>query len=528
MLAYVKCMVLTCLGSYPFLVPVTTGLQNSAFEACTDAPCVFISFFGAPGLPASTRANLRSSANITAQPSSWLNMLSLPLYVSVQNGLGLQAVGAHLSFIEASPLLHMAIPSLISSRVSSAGHGEFPSNKHATSEYCERQSTRDGIQNHLQEGYSRMVYVCCILLWTGLKIIHDWAVLCGLDERVTIRIGWASWIFQALACVSIFLWAAGAVQVFISTSGERTKGLACYYQLKDASALVILFTPFLLLYTTEAKLQSLYRSQIVGDYLYAVMYDVPFRIASAVNPSNPAGSLLAVGYSGDPDRPYAAQPQPMASESALTLRVFAQCRIWTTLGFLRRWIWTFAVNCVLATISSGPLFRRLVGVALMQEWGADVFGAVKLATLLATLAAPAMAIAYVYASPFQVVKDSSRQNELPCLALCCCCPFCPLFWRFWLGLSSFYSAGCICAAFWSPPIDIPSHSWTWASHGIPLLVFTYASAQNFAQLERQRLLEQAHKPEYSRLPLSQYDTSTDSSDSSSLEQECIIRVSPRM
>ena len=82
LLAYVKCMVLTCLGSYPFLVPVTTGLQNSAFEACTDAPCIFISFFGAPGLPASTAANLeRSSANVTAQPSSWLSRLSLPLYL---------------------------------------------------------------------------------------------------------------------------------------------------------------------------------------------------------------------------------------------------------------------------------------------------------------------------------------------------------------------------------------------------------------------------------------------------------------
>ena len=348
----------------------------------------------------------------------------------------------------------------------------------------------------IAEGYSRMVYVCCILLWTGLKIIHDWALLCGLDERVTIRIGWASWIFQAIACVSIFLWASGAVQVFISTSAERTKeGLACYYQLKDASALVILSTPFLLLYTTEAKLQSLYRSQIVGDYLYAVMYDVPFRIARAVSPLNPAGSLLAVGYSGDPDCPHAVQPQHTAPGPVEgVLQAFA---------ILRSWTWMFAVNCIIATVSSGPLFRRLVGVALMQEWGMDIFGAVKLATLVATFAAPAMAIV------FFCILLYGNNIDVPKAVHLLCCPCFPYFWMIWLGTSSFYSAGRICAAFWNPPDDILGDSWTSAWHGIPLLVFTYFSAGQLGQWERMKIEQQARKPKYSRLPLSENDTSTD-------------------
>mmetsp|Transcript_28275 Transcript_28275/g.66447 ORF Transcript_28275/g.66447 Transcript_28275/m.66447 type:complete len:97 (-) Transcript_28275:201-491(-) len=63
--------------------------------------------------------------------------------------------------------------------------------------------------------------------------------------------------------------------------------------------LLVLLTPCVLLWTARSKLKSLKLALVHGDYLYAVSYDVPFRVVKATAPHHPTASLLTVGVRGD-------------------------------------------------------------------------------------------------------------------------------------------------------------------------------------------------------------------------------------
>eukprot|EP00913_Durusdinium_trenchii_P023749 g22304.t1 len=262
--------------------------------------CSFIRFFSSPDRPASSVGNLilslGSSAaiehlqvdmNSTSDPGrsdvEELNFFQrgLPLIVSAWNGHDLQASAPQLSIASfpAATLFGLAewssaLAMKMEPRPQPNSPSPLPSSKNVPEGYCEDPDTREEIPNFLDDCYSPVIYLWGIILWTSLKILHDWAMLCGFREGFTLWIGlepglresrdqWlASWLCQATACVSAFLWAASSMDVFTADIGN---GSACYYQLGGLDRALAVGLAFLLLMTTESKLQNLELSILHGD-----------------------------------------------------------------------------------------------------------------------------------------------------------------------------------------------------------------------------------------------------------------------
>ena len=455
---YLKCMMLTGLTSYPFVAVFIQSRKAADYVACTEeAPCCFIRYFGTSDIPATTVFNVeRSAANITSPAFGWSSWL--PMYVSVENGHGLRAASPTLSFFSSIPLLYAYLPAVFSFQVAKVA--ALASNQHATQEYCQEPASLDSLHDHLGGGPCRNISLACVLLWTLLKIAHDWALLSGkVEERLTLKIGIASWIFQAIACVSAFLWAVGAAEVFISTSVEREiAGLACYYKLHAANVLLTVAPACLLWYTAQSKLTSLMLSVLHGDYLYAIVYDVPFRVVHATAPLHPTSSLLTIGLHGDRHRAPAPRPQLNSDEKRemfYLLRKF-------------RFAWIFTQHAIIATVASGPLFCMVMAVATTQEWSFQVMGVVKCATLLAAFAPLGLCLRFSYSARYwqhKMIKGDfgAILSDLS--------PLRDLFWYLFLWPCGISSTMQVVPAFWHPRDDVLKECWTWSFHGIAVFVF---------------------------------------------------------
>ena len=272
---------------------------------------------------------------------------------------------------------------------------------------------------------------------------------------MTLKVGIASWAFQSAACISAFLWAAGACEVFVSTS---TSGPACYYQLPHAAVLLTFIPACLLLYATHSKLISLMLSVFHGDYLYAVTYDVPFRIVHATAPSHPTGSLLTVGLHGDDGLPEAPPPQLSCEQ---------KCELYHLLRTGRA-VWIFLQHTIIATVASGPLFRKLMSVSVEQEWSFHVMGAAKCFTVLAAIAPLALCLRFSYSANFW--RRAVAQGAL-CDILRDMSPLSDLFWYLGMWLCGVASTLHVAPQFWHDGADILQESWIWSFHGIAAFVF---------------------------------------------------------
>lgn len=146
-----------------------------------------------------------------------------------------------------------------------------------------------GIINPLDKSWCRVIYMWFIALWSMCKILHDWLLLAGCHEYLTLRVGCASMFFQLMAVSTAFLWSMGAVEVF---AAELTpEACACYYVLPELEAILAIGTPMLLFLNAVKKLETVHRAPLVGDYLYYQQrltrlqvsrrgrYELPFRLA---------------------------------------------------------------------------------------------------------------------------------------------------------------------------------------------------------------------------------------------------------
>ncbi|CAE6968856.1 Myo9a [Symbiodinium sp. CCMP2592] len=335
--AFLECAVLTLLGSYPFAAVMLKEHDPDQYEACgPEGQCTFIRFLGSHGLPETSFSALNRSNDVkfnfknNTAVRTWAP--GSPTFVTVRNGLGVEAASPppldfflHLqaavrgseSFfslwyalvVNSGPLCifytYPASPAALANVWSSKE--EFACTQEVDHTYCDSPGVRAHIHNHLRAGFSRLACLVCIGMWTLLKIVHDGALLGGVHESRTMLIGIVAWCFQAGAAMLSMLWAAGAAQVFTS-SGSEDKCRACYYQLGEMDILLVVLTPCLLYWTARSKLRSLRLALVHGDYLYAVSYDVPFRIVSATARQRPTASLLAVSVCGDRSLSQEGQP----------------------------------------------------------------------------------------------------------------------------------------------------------------------------------------------------------------------------
>ena len=114
MLQYLKCMVLTCLASYPFVAVFIQERRSSDYMACSkEEACCFIRYFGTSDLPATTAANIELSSAIIATPA-FRGLQWLPMYVSVRNGEDFHAAAPQVSFANSIPLLYACLPAAFS------------------------------------------------------------------------------------------------------------------------------------------------------------------------------------------------------------------------------------------------------------------------------------------------------------------------------------------------------------------------------------------------------------------------------
>ncbi|CAK9001449.1 Unconventional myosin-IXa [Durusdinium trenchii] len=460
---YIQCLAIALLGAYPFVVVITRKMDNSDFVPCSDeAACTFIRYFGVADLPATTGWTIEQSHGTIKQQIHWSSWLPhwLPHYVAIRNGGKVQAVPPSISPSTIAPFAYSCIPAVLSAAVTKKE--AFPSSGSVTQDFCQGKPAR--IHNHLAEGCSRWVYLTGVIMWCLLKTLHDWALLSAtMHERLTLKIGIASWCFQAIACCAGIVWAAGAVGVFVSKSSEGT----CYYMLDAVNVLVIMLPPFLLLLVTHSKLGNLMLSIVHGDYLYAITYDVPFRVVKSTMPGHPSGSLLTVGLHGDRDQPVADPPQLHFGEM-LSLSQLLR-------GHLTQ-LWVLSLMVIVGPITMGPLFRRLLQLSLELEWSVGLMGLVKLATFTLALS-PLGIVPVVVKNKYPYVARLVEQGERPqcylklalilfsdaslfCVALCCSTlRIWPVLWGKVLG-----------------PLDYLEESWIWSFHGMGIFYLGYTLA----------------------------------------------------
>ena len=195
-----------------------------------------------------------------------------------------------------------------------------------------------------------------------------------------------------------------------------------------------------------------------GDYLYAVTYDVPFRVVRATAPTHPTGSLLTVGLHGDAGLPDAPPPQLSAKEKVELHRLLRTGRS----------CWVFAQHTLIATLTSGPLFRKLMSVAVKQDWSLHLLGAAKLATFFAALAPLGLCLRFSYSFSFW---RHAIANGALCEILRDLSPLSDLFWYLLLWMCSIYSTIRVVPEFWHHGGDVFERSWMWSFQGVAAFVF---------------------------------------------------------
>jgi len=136
------------------------------------------------------------------------------------------------------------------------------------------------ITNHLRKwGPSKMGVVGGLGGYAALTALHDLALLTGRPEVVSVSLGFGATVCLGIAGVSMFFWAMGAAEVFVSMIGVGEDQCACYYQLPEISALFALSTPFAVFAGFMARVQMQGLAALFGDFLCFQTYSVPHYLS---------------------------------------------------------------------------------------------------------------------------------------------------------------------------------------------------------------------------------------------------------
>jgi len=313
---YASAFGMTILTTYPFyfLDKQLGNLDFQKFRACHHG-CIFMRYWGTRSLPSSRLQHLPANGNISRHcPVSAL--LDMPRIFKIQNGQKIKSASfwtpkwafAAWGYRICASLAMMPfniLDSFIEDSNTTWSHpvcgNATDETNMTTKERCEKQ--RDNVVNHLggntDEGkMARWFYWSSLFLWAVAKLSHDWLLLWGFSDYVTLQIGLARYRFQQMAYLSGFAWSLSATEVFLAE--PEAGGCPCYYELPESTMLLAFGTPGVLYISNLFRKVNLYKAFHCGDYLNGPSYHVPFRIVQASAPRDPDAPLLVAGMRGDP------------------------------------------------------------------------------------------------------------------------------------------------------------------------------------------------------------------------------------
>lgn len=374
-----KCIILTCLGSYPFYLALTHKLDTrDDFVPCDlNETCHFIRFVGTEKLPATTRGGYANFVEV-------VNGRNISFADAAEGTFSFESLRDVPQFMGFVAYEYANFFAGLWSRMVHQEQEDFPSPEHVNETICDSQEVRKQIENHLDYGWTRNICLCGILAWTVLKIVHDLGLLLEVPEVYTLGIGLLSWMAQAVACGAAFSWGSAAMEVFIARVPEKlfpeVQG-ACYYRLGLLDTLTALITPVTLLQLAHFKLANLNLSIVNGDYLYFEMYDVPYRVVKATAASHP---LLVMGLRGDQGFPSA----PCHQLNFQHMKILSDCaRGLNLFWFIFLWLYV-------SPLGFGSMFLRLTTVAASHDWSSGLWGGVKVAALMVATLPPLLLICF--------------------------------------------------------------------------------------------------------------------------------------
>lgn len=257
---FVKCLVITSLTTYPFIGAVrkVSNLGSRSLQPCSGHGCTFVKIVPDDGLPSTVHM--------------WANPFSM-----VRNGV----------------INETSIPATYSPPMCP----NMTANDMCL--MCAKVNLEEPgapvVLNTLADALSKTVYLWCIGGWFLFKVLHDWMLLQGCDDRTTLHIGFWSIVFQRLAVAAVFLWSMGAAEIFRAPLSDNR--CSCYYSLASLELFLCIATPAALYVAAIMKAQAFARSVLVGDYLYFMQYDIPLRVVQR-SIRDPTGSFLVLSTHG--------------------------------------------------------------------------------------------------------------------------------------------------------------------------------------------------------------------------------------
>lgn len=327
---------------------------------------------------AQTIANLQLNSSFP----SW----DYPAFISVENGGNFSALHPQGTWWG----LMQTYPPILDSIWSASDTKEFPNPAHVNELVCETDNVRKQIEDIPDKGCAITVYLFVLVMWTLMKLAHDWALLADVAEDFTLLIGVLSWAFQLLASDAALYWAAAVTHVFVSRVPEGNG--ACYYQLQPFATLTALGGALLLLYFSHVKMNNLVLSLV--NY-YCNIFNMPYGAVKGIAASQP---LLTKGLHGDSDvLPAPAPYQQLEFRNRKRLCIFARSLYW---------FWLLLFGLTLPFDFFGNLFLRVTELAVSQAWSLAPVVFLKLATLLAAAATPVIGGALAASVLVTVIQEA--------------------------------------------------------------------------------------------------------------------------
>ena len=250
MMAYAKLTLNTMLVTYPFALVVLElpKIDAFAFQSCSRRACTFIQILGTGVAPPFENYATKGLAKA---------------YHVIVNGK------------DDEFFLHPACPGYSQEQMRDT---------------CESMHVKKTVLNPLEDSWLKYPYACAIVAWALFSMLHDFCLMRGMKEFLTLRLGFASAFSLMLAVIVGFFWSMGVLEVFAAEVIPEV--CACYYVLPELRAIVAILTPCLLYLQSIKKLQQLSRAILVGDHLYFQSYDVPFALAKQTPAAIDAGSFV--------------------------------------------------------------------------------------------------------------------------------------------------------------------------------------------------------------------------------------------
>lgn len=373
-LRWMECLVLTCLGSAPFLAVLTYELDPVTDLRACSKPCCFIRVSATETLPESIAANLQD----------------LPTFVGVENDRNFSVAPPKAKVdwhgITLITQIHPASLGWISSETK-----EFP-NPHVNELVCETEHVRKKIENRPNQAWT-IKYIFSLVMWTMMKMAHDWALLGGLQDELTLPIGLVSWVFQVLASSAVFDLIA-ATNVFISRVPEQNG--TCFYQFAPSATLKVLSVQLLLLYLAHVKLNNLLLSLVNGDYLYYKTFDVFYQVVKDTAPSHP---FLTQASHGDFDVPSDLYEQGFRNR--ISLCIFARA--------LYCCYYSLLIGFVLPFDFFANLFLCMTEMAVSHAWSLGPMAFLKFAALVAAASLPVIGGTLAASMLFALIREARSE-----------------------------------------------------------------------------------------------------------------------